>query len=802
VTGAESKTPRSSPFDSWWLPALFGIVSAVFAVASIAGSGHGAASAAVTIEIRGENGAPVLGAVLVAGGESRLADAAGIIRVAGLRGLLAGVVGAPGFLDEPLVLDAASHGSTVRVRLWEARGGSRISYNAAGDVMLGRRYLRPRDDTDPLITADRVGEDARAVVGAVAPLFAAATVSSVNLETVVGADRPSARYPGKRFVIVTPPAALAALEDLGVDIALGANNHVRDQLDGGVERTRTAVEGAGIVYAGAGRTRAAAAAPARVRAGTSAFTVLAFSTVDGVPVNDAYLGGATAGSPAWLGKSRTWGYRERGAEVVSSAPRSIGRVWRVFRAVEARDPALAARMWPSLWSVYPELQDWNAERGHGGANPWDEIASPAAIRRAAAQGGPVVVQFQSGFQYTPWKAGNIARLARAAIDAGADIVIAHHPHVLQGFEWYRGRLIAYSLGNFVFDQDLLATYAGGFLHTVWEEGTLLEARFVPTVLNGYRPQPVAGVTAHRLLRELAERSESPVTIALRSDAQLRYVADPDRLAGAPTFRIDRNTLVIGRPDRHAPWSRTVSLQPGHVRRLSPDALHRVAPDAAGASIMLGVNRFPYGTFDDAASDGRGALFWELGTRARVTDLGRDGDQALQLRLLPGRTTLVRTAGRIPLFDPLVTAADGGTAWPRGAFELRLRLQTASAQSLSVRLDFYRLDDSDPTIDPVSEKLGSRSFVIADGTGSDWRDVRLRFRPPARATHVLPYVLGTSRQPGDAMIDDVELILWRAATGPVAPFVAADYVENRGRRPLSVTLERRALEGRGLPATER
>jgi poly-gamma-glutamate capsule biosynthesis protein CapA/YwtB (metallophosphatase superfamily) len=45
--------------------------------------------------------------------------------------------------------------------------------------------------------------------------------------------------------------------------------------------------------------------------------------------------------------------------------------------------------------------------------------------------------------------GNVVRFARSAIDAGADIVIGHGPHVLRAMELYRGKLIAYSLGNFV-----------------------------------------------------------------------------------------------------------------------------------------------------------------------------------------------------------------------------------------------------------------------------------------------------------------------------------------------------------------
>ncbi|MFH0987513.1 MAG: CapA family protein, partial [Patescibacteria group bacterium] len=42
--------------------------------------------------------------------------------------------------------------------------------------------------------------------------------------------------------------------------------------------------------------------------------------------------------------------------------------------------------------------------------------------------------------------------ARNAIDAGADLIIGHHPHVIQKIEKYKGKYIIYSLGNFVFDQ--------------------------------------------------------------------------------------------------------------------------------------------------------------------------------------------------------------------------------------------------------------------------------------------------------------------------------------------------------------
>ena len=48
-------------------------------------------------------------------------------------------------------------------------------------------------------------------------------------------------------------------------------------------------------------------------------------------------------------------------------------------------------------------------------------------------------------------------LSRQCIDAGADLVVGSHPHVLQGIEYYRGKPIVYSLGNFIFGSSIPRT---------------------------------------------------------------------------------------------------------------------------------------------------------------------------------------------------------------------------------------------------------------------------------------------------------------------------------------------------------
>lgn len=68
----------------------------------------------------------------------------------------------------------------------------------------------------------------------------------------------------------------------------------------------------------------------------------------------------------------------------------------------------------------------------------------------------VVVSFHWGDEYKTVHNSRQEQFAKAAIDAGADIIIGHHPHVVQEVEQYHGGWIAYSLGNFVFDQNFSA----------------------------------------------------------------------------------------------------------------------------------------------------------------------------------------------------------------------------------------------------------------------------------------------------------------------------------------------------------
>ena len=87
-----------------------------------------------------------------------------------------------------------------------------------------------------------------------------------------------------------------------------------------------------------------------------------------------------------------------------------------------------------------------------GTAPLESDIVCEAIRQVHSQVDWVVTSFHQGLEYSDYPTSETITLAHQMVAAGADVVLGHHPHVLQGIEQYAGGLIAYSLGNFVFDQ--------------------------------------------------------------------------------------------------------------------------------------------------------------------------------------------------------------------------------------------------------------------------------------------------------------------------------------------------------------
>lgn len=127
----------------------------------------------------------------------------------------------------------------------------------------------------------------------------------------------------------------------------------------------------------------------------------------------------------------------------------------------------------------------------------------------------VVCSFHWGQEYQDHPNAQQKKLGRLAVRSGADIVHGHHPHVLQGVEFYRGGLIAYSLGNFIFDQRHTKPRQSGLIYirlskrpgesTAPGPVAVDSVWFVPLEIVKNRPQPASAKGWKAVSRRFAEQ---------------------------------------------------------------------------------------------------------------------------------------------------------------------------------------------------------------------------------------------------------------------------------------------------------
>lgn len=146
------------------------------------------------------------------------------------------------------------------------------------------------------------------------------------------------------------------------------------------------------------------------------------------------------------------------------------------------------------------------------------------IRQSKKPGNIVIVVMHWGSELAPVPFPWQQAMGRQFIDAGADAVVGHHPHVVQGIERYRGKYIAYSLGNFAFGGNSLAHFPETFIlrlrfGVAGGKTRAMAAAIVPcyttsgqarneagVLRNNYQPRPVFGRAADAVVALALQRS--------------------------------------------------------------------------------------------------------------------------------------------------------------------------------------------------------------------------------------------------------------------------------------------------------
>lgn len=229
-----------------------------------------------------------------------------------------------------------------------------------------------------------------------------------------------------QWILKASPDHAKEIAEVGIDAVTVANNHAMDYGAAGLSQMLQALDGVGVSHAGAGRNSFAANRPALL-------------TTDG---------GARVGFLSAL-------------------------AFMTRKALEKCTPATADASGVAVLALDGRLDKPHRER----LAQW--------IAKAKRGADLVVVGVHWGTERqtvpNPWQVA----LGRALVDAGADVVWGHHPHVLQGAEMYKGRPILYSMGNLI--SNLPAET--GVMHVTARRGAY-SLRFLPARISKGRVTPV------------------------------------------------------------------------------------------------------------------------------------------------------------------------------------------------------------------------------------------------------------------------------------------------------------------------
>ncbi|MFD2117307.1 CapA family protein [Paenibacillus yanchengensis] len=157
----------------------------------------------------------------------------------------------------------------------------------------------------------------------------------------------------------------------------------------------------------------------------------------------------------------------------------------------------------SLSHVIPYAEFKVTDNRAGIAETYDVERATQAVEDAKQAADVVVVLIHWGEERVTTLSDKQLSLGKAYIDAGADLVIGHHPHILQGFEEYKGKWIAYSLGNFIFSSyPKDAEAETGVLDAVCSKAGDCQLQFHPMEVKMAQPVPMEEEMAQQLFEKL------------------------------------------------------------------------------------------------------------------------------------------------------------------------------------------------------------------------------------------------------------------------------------------------------------
>jgi gamma-polyglutamate biosynthesis protein CapA len=144
----------------------------------------------------------------------------------------------------------------------------------------------------------------------------------------------------------------------------------------------------------------------------------------------------------------------------------------------------------------------------GNPSPAEDVIIMSQIKNARKISDIIIVAFHWGDEYTPQPNIRQRYLAHLAIDIGADLIIGNHPHWIQPVEIYKGKLIVYAHGNFIFDQMWSEKTKEGVVgkYTFYNK-KLIDVQFFPIRIRDFgQPYFLDGLAKENILNEMLRQS--------------------------------------------------------------------------------------------------------------------------------------------------------------------------------------------------------------------------------------------------------------------------------------------------------
>ncbi|MGE5372646.1 MAG: CapA family protein [Solirubrobacterales bacterium] len=195
---------------------------------------------------------------------------------------------------------------------------------------------------------------------------------------------------------------------------------------------------------------------------------------------------------------------------------------------------LAYTIFADTWFHAGYKRPFRATEERSGVAPLEEEMILEDLAALKPRVDIVVISLHWGVEYQHTPQPDQVKLAHRLIDQGATLIIGHHPHVIQGVERYNNGLIAYSLGNFVFDQNNhVNTRQGLILQTRLAKRGVKSVSVLPVFIDKSQPYQMTGPDALQLLSQVNEMTRRLGTRCLVENDCLTIPFDSERETASP-----------------------------------------------------------------------------------------------------------------------------------------------------------------------------------------------------------------------------------------------------------------------------